>query len=407
MENNTYLQRIAAKSSQRKAFIIRFKMRRRNNIREDMPHQIYIRLRLNKVGLKSDITTKIKSYLCDWDSGKQRIRGGSNLIFEKNQQLEKIETDLIAIFNNLTRTGKFFNVETIGNIYKGKIQGDMFLLKFAAKFNELQTADLAKTTTKNHKYHLNKVAGYIKTVFNDDDLEIESIDTQWLGQYYLYCRREFGGSHYAKRQIQYITRVLRYAQGCGIIEKAPEMLIPIARQKAKPIKYLTENELDMIETNEFLDSRLQKVADAFLFCSYTGFAYNELLHFKPSEHIKKDKDGTEWIILRRGKSDSLCRIPILAKARRILEKYHYRIPVISNQKMNEYIKDVATVVGLDKPDELTIHIGRKTAGTYLLNKGVDILTVSKILGHSSTRVTEQTYAELLTDTIKDKVGFLL
>lgn len=88
---------------------------------------------------------------------------------------------------------------------------------------------------------------------------------------------------------------------------------------------------------------------------------------------------------------------LLRPAMEILRKYGYRLPVVSNVKYNLYLKAVAQSAGIDKP--LTTHWARHTGATLLLNEGVDMEVVAKILGHSSTKITRSTYAKLLDDTV--------
>jgi site-specific recombinase XerD len=114
--------------------------------------------------------------------------------------------------------------------------------------------------------------------------------------------------------------------------------------------------------------------------------------------------GRQIIQFARQKGDAPFTIPFLPQARMILEKYDGNIPVVSNQKMNDYLKDVAKTVGINK--HLTTHVGRKTAGTYLLNHDVPIEVVSKILGHKSVTTTEKIYAVLLQETILRKTAHL-
>lgn len=151
----------------------------------------------------------------------------------------------------------------------------------------------------------------------------------------------------------------------------------------------------------FYDERLQKVVDCFAFQTFTGLGYNELLHFSAKTHLTTDKKGITWIMIHREKTKELSTIPFLSSARAILEKYENILPVVSNQKMNDFIKEAARIAGLDRVEEISTHVARKTAGMYFLNRGLRLETVSKILGHKSTKITERYYAELLTSSITD------
>jgi site-specific recombinase XerD len=111
----------------------------------------------------------------------------------------------------------------------------------------------------------------------------------------------------------------------------------------------------------------------------------------------EDVQGTKVYVGQRKKTSKTFTIPLLTPALKILEKYNNQLPLISNVKYNEYLKIVAQAAGIDKP--LSSHWARHTGATMLLNDGVDMKIVSKICGHSSTRITEQVYAKLLDETV--------
>ncbi|MFC5285303.1 site-specific integrase [Pedobacter alpinus] len=162
----------------------------------------------------------------------------------------------------------------------------------------------------------------------------------------------------------------------------------------------------------FSIERLNQVRDIFLFSCYTGLAYVDAKKLKRSE-IEKGIDGKLWIHTYRQKTDSLSRIPLLPTALSIIQKYEHHpqciaddllLPVISNQKMNAYLKEIAEVCGID--ELLTFHIARHTfATTVTLNNGVSIETVAKMMRHSSIKTT-QIYAKVLDHKISDDMEVL-
>ena len=106
---------------------------------------------------------------------------------------------------------------------------------------------------------------------------------------------------------------------------------------------------------------------------------------------------------KRPKTKQTFTIPLLSPAMAVLEKYQNNLPVISNVKYNEYLKVIAQAAGIDKP--VSSHWARHTGATLLLNEGgMDLKTVAKICGHSSFKITEQVYANMLDDTVVDKMA---
>ena len=139
----------------------------------------------------------------------------------------------------------------------------------------------------------------------------------------------------------------------------------------------------------------------FIFCCYTGLAYTEMANLKVSD-IQTGYDSNKWIHIHRQKTKRDYDIPLLSKAESILDKYRTEtqlLPVITNQKFNSYLKEIAEIVGISKT--LTHHIARKTfASTILLYNDIPMEIVSELLGHSEIAITQKHYAKV----VKKKVG---
>lgn len=169
--------------------------------------------------------------------------------------------------------------------------------------------------------------------------------------------------------------------------------------------FLTANELSNLETYDFPIERLERVRGLFLFGCYTGISYVDIKNLKP-KHILEGMDGNNWIITHRQKTKTKVKVPLFDKAKLLLEEYENHpmavisetlFPIISNEKVNLYLKEIANPVGIKK--NLTFHMARHTfATTVTLSNGVPIETVSKLLGH--TRVaTTQIYARVLEEKL--------
>lgn len=164
---------------------------------------------------------------------------------------------------------------------------------------------------------------------------------------------------------------------------------------------LTVRELQAIAEKECNTERLCQVRDIFLFSCYTGLAYVDVRQLT-SANIVIGMDGEKWIFTHRQKTDVPSKIPLLPQALAIVEKYSNHpycintkklLPVLSNQKTNEYIKELAAICGINK--EFTFHTARHTfATTVTLTNGVPIESVSKMLGHKNLRTTQH-YAKIL------------
>ena len=161
------------------------------------------------------------------------------------------------------------------------------------------------------------------------------------------------------------------------------------------IRYLTEDELMKIEKRHFKIERMENVRNLFIFQCYTALSFCDMSALR-KEDIKEDASGHRYIQKERIKTGVTYTVLLLPKAEKILEKYNYRLPTVSNQKYNSYLKEIADRCEIDK--NLTTHVGRHTAATIMLNHGLSIDVVAKILGHSTTKLTHH-YAKLLDKTV--------
>lgn len=148
--------------------------------------------------------------------------------------------------------------------------------------------------------------------------------------------------------------------------------------------------------------RLEHVRDLFIFSCFCGLAYSDVTNLR-QENIRKSFDGNLWIMMKRQKTNTDVNVPMLDIPKMILKKYKGKLPdgkilpVISNQKLNAYLKEIADVCGIKK--NLTFHCFWHTfATTTTLAKGVPIETVSKMLGHSNIE-TAQIYVRITNNKI--------
>jgi integrase len=163
--------------------------------------------------------------------------------------------------------------------------------------------------------------------------------------------------------------------------------------------------LASLSDKTFEIEHVNQVTDIFLFCCYTGLAYVDVKQLKRMQ-IATGVDGEQWIFTNRQKTEAPTRVPLLPKALEIMKKYEQHpkccnegsvLPVLSNQKMNSYLKEIADLCGITMV--LTFHVARHIfATTITLSNNVPMETVSKMLGHKSMRQTQH-YAKMLDGKI--------
>ena len=171
------------------------------------------------------------------------------------------------------------------------------------------------------------------------------------------------------------------------------------RKGEKNVQYLTEDELERIRTFDTHNNSLNKVRDRFIFQASSGLSYTDMEKLSPSD-FQQTTDGQYFIHDSRRKTGITYTAVILPEGVEILKKYNFKLPMISNQKMNLYLKTIQNLIGLQKP--LYTHIARHTYATRCLNKGIRLEVVAKMLGHSTTKLTQH-YAKLIQSSILAEV----
>ena len=149
------------------------------------------------------------------------------------------------------------------------------------------------------------------------------------------------------------------------------------------------------------------VRDIFVFSCFTGLAYVDVKNLT-TNNINYGIDGEKWIFTHRQKTESASKIPLLPIPEMIVEKYKDHpqcsnqnkvLPILTNQRMNSYLKEIAAACNINK--ELTFHIARHTfATTVTLTNGVPIESVSKMLGHKNLKTTQH-YAKILDRKVSE------
>ena len=196
--------------------------------------------------------------------------------------------------------------------------------------------------------------------------------------------------HYHKRLHRYVLKAFEY----GYIERDPYKQVTIPTGQYKERKPLTETELDLL-LSLHLPPKEAKARDLFIFSAYTGLSYcdAQALDF----HTMAEKHGDLWYIDgSRIKSGTTFYTPILPRAFAVLEKYNFRLPRMSNQKLNDYLHLVESRASLHK--NLTSHLARHTFATMVLAQDVPVEDLARMLGHKDVRTTQH-YAKILKTTI--------
>lgn len=323
-----------------------------------------------------------------------------------------IKQELNQAFLLLQIQAKDFNVDDIYSQYKGEnIKQDKTVMEMFNLHINKQEKLIGISTTQGSvsKFHQTKahVKNFIKWKFNRSDFLLQNLKMSFINEfeYYLKAEKQFEQNTIHKT-LQRFKQIIKQTVGLDFLDKDPFLLHKNKKPK-KQIIFLTTEELCSIENHQFASARLQQVADMFIFCCYTGLAYTEMANLQPKDLVV-NFDKNIWINITRQKTTRTYSIPLLDKAKIILGKYRNDeqiLPLISNQKFNAYLKEIADIVGINK--KLTHHTARKTfASTILLYNDVPMEVVSELLGHSEIGITQAHYAKVVQKKVSEQMDKL-
>ncbi|CAM3397365.1 Tyr recombinase domain-containing protein [Flavobacterium longum] len=329
-----------------------------------------------------------------------------------NKELSLITNKVNQAFLFLQVQGLGFDVRDIYNQYAGvKLDKDRTILDVfqyhIQKQEKLIGIESTKVSVAKFYQTRNHVKSFLWTTYQRRDFELKKLKASFISdfEFYLKSEKKFK-QHTLYKTIQRLRQMVKLAISLDYLAKDPFILHKNHKPK-KEVVYLTPEELSKLETHTFSQQRLEQVRDMFVFCCYTGLAYTEMANLKPS-NINKGFDGNQWIQMQRQKTQKSFSLPLLPKAKLIIEKYQDNqslLPVISNQRFNSYIKEVAEIVGIEK--NLTHHIARKTfATTVLLYNDVPMEIVSELLGHSKISITQEHYAKVVQKKVSEHMSLL-
>ena len=242
-----------------------------------------------------------------------------------------------------------------------------------------------------------KVALFISKHYKKKDIRLKDLDLKFIQDLEYFFKTELQLKQATVyRSIQRVKKIIQFAISENYLQRDPFHLYK-NRKHTPVIVYLTDEELKKMEGYTFSQQRLQQVKDLFIFCCYTGLGYSEMSTLT-TKNIEIGFDGKEWIQMIRKKTNRKISIPLLPKAKEILEKYNNELPRISNQKFNAYLKEIGVVIGIHK--KMSHHLARRTfATTVLLFNDVPMEIVSALLGHSTMSVTQDSYAKIVNKKI--------
>lgn len=375
---------------------------------------VYMRITVN--GARKEIGTK---HSCDpdrWNSDAQRAKGTNELSKTINAYLDTLERKVHDARLKLLENTKPVTAEALVKILTGNDEKPLMLLEIFEHHNlqmaALENTEYAPATVKRYDTTLEHTRSFIAWKYKLPDIEIKSLSFDFVSDMEFWLKSVRKCNHNsAIKYIGNMRKIVNYCLKTGWLQRDPFFGFKMAKREVVR-EFLSDDELKTLAGKRFSIDRLSQVRDIFLFSCYTGLAFIDVFQLTPAS-IAKGVDGKQWIFTSRQKTDTPTRIPLLPQAQDILNKYkdHPKcinegkvVPILSNQKMNAYLKEIADVCRITKT--LTFHIARHTfATTVTLNNDVPIESVSKMLGHKSIKITQH-YAKIMDKKVSADMQLL-
>lgn len=375
---------------------------------------IYMRITVD--GKRTEISTGKTIKTSEWNSKSSKMSGRNSLAKNLNSFLEGLRTEVFESYIYLTNNRKMITCESLKNRFL-RIDERKITLVDAFKDHNDQIKELigkgfAHGTWQRYETSLRHTQQFMKWKYNISDIYVSEITPLFVTDYEFFLKTVRNCAN--NSAVKYIKNFQKIINIC--LDNEWMTKNPFANYKSRiivnDVRFLTEAELEIIKDKNFKVERLRIVRDIFLFCCFTGLSYSDVKKLS-NENIVNGSNGEKWIKIKRTKTKVESSIPILPIALDILEFYRTNhkcisdeklLPVYSNQKINEYLKEITALCELDF--DISFHTARHTFATSVtLNNGVPIETVSKMLGHTNIRMTQH-YAKIQDRKIGEDMDLL-
>lgn len=360
-----------------------------------------IELRIGFDRKKKYATTGVRVFPREWRNGRIAHRLDA---IELQRTLDEFVANARRIINDLIERGEF-DIDTIVAQIGGRtkhlagrnVVKERLLIDYFRERTEIRKYGRSEDSCERYERFLRWFEKWdgMRTFDDVNELNILTMDK---------AIRAKGMKPYSawNNYHRFLNSFILDANDDGLMQGNPYKKLNIEKDKSSGGigKYLTREEFRRIEELEPPTNYLRHARDLFIFQTYTCLSYTDLAAFDASR-MKKVK-GRMMYVGMRGKTRQEFSFLVLKPALAVLERYGGRLPIMSNVKYNAYLKSIAVMCGINKP--ISTHWARHTGATMLLNSGADMEIVSKVLGHSSTKITREVYAKLLDETVGDAMA---
>lgn len=375
----------------RSSFAILFFIRD-SRVRKDGTTSIEVVLTVNGERCAFSTGKKVKS--CNWDKNKQQVKGKDEEAQSLNNYLKAIKAKLYQKEAELLDRGFIITADLLRDAYFDKVESikERSLFEVFEEHNQEQEKlignGVSKATHWVSVYTIRLLREFVQQKYKREDLYLRELNLNFIQSFHSFLRIDKGmAQNSSTKHLKLLKKIINLSVANSYMAFNPFSTYKVEREPVE-IDFLDEEELRKMINFDTPLPRLERAKDMFLFGCFTGLSYIDIKTLTP-EHFEKDSAGRIWIKKRRVKTGVLSRIPLLPIAKLILDKYkggEKLLPIQDPADINKYLKDIAILCGINK--RICFHTARHTHATMMLTLGVDLYTVSKLLGHTNIQTTQ-------------------
>ena len=395
---------------ERSSFSILFSIRE-SKARKNGNTPIEVTITVN--GERCSFSTGKQIKVTSWDKNRQLVKGKDEEATSLNNYLKSVRAKLYEKEAELLDRGFIITAQLLYDAYFDKVEclKERSLLSVLEEHNTERKAMVGKTVAPAtywiFEYTGRLLREFILKKYNREDLYLRELNIGFIQGFHSFLLSEKKmGQNSCTKHLKFLKKLLNLAVANSYISYNPVNAYKVEREPVE-VDFLDEEELRKIINFDTPIPRFEKARDFFLFGCFTGLSYIDIKTLAP-EHFEKDSADRIWIKKRRIKTGILSRIPLLPIAKLILDKYkggEKLLPIQDPADINKYLKDIAILCGINK--RICFHTSRHTfASTVTLANNISLEVVSKMLGHTNTRMTAH-YAKLIDKCIGEQMDKLM
>lgn len=387
-------------------FFIRESKARKNG---NVPIEVMITVN----GERNSFSTGKQIAIEKWDKTKQQVKGKDQETQNLNNYLKAIKAKLYQKEAELLERGFIITAQILYDAYFDKVESlkKRSLFEVFEEHNQEQEKlvgnGVSKATHWVSVYTIRLLREFVQQKYKREDLYLRELNLNFIQSFHSFLRIDKGmAQNSSTKHLKLLKKIINLSVANSYMAFNPFSTYKVEREPVD-IDFLDEEELRKIINFDTPLPRLERAKDMFLFGCFTGLSYIDIKTLTP-EHFEKDNTGRIWIKKRRVKTGVLSRIPLLPIAKLILDKYkggEKLLPIQDPADINKYLKDIAILCGINK--RICFHTSRHTfASTVTLANNISLEVVSKMLGHTNTRMTAH-YAKLIDKCIGEQMDKLM